>query len=172
MAIIAILAALMVPTFSGLEQRRVRFAIDQVEDLLTLYGYRDTTSTTSMKLERNERTGEIGLFVRQIDPEYPDAKPEWMPDRFMRPIVLPDFVELVDVRVDGRRYLPEAWSITRVPGEPRPLIELDFMGAELNFTLVLSPQSLSAQRIEHGRNDHGFRRPEDLDDSGRSREEW
>ncbi|HMN95605.1 MAG TPA: prepilin-type N-terminal cleavage/methylation domain-containing protein [Phycisphaerales bacterium] len=176
LGILAILAVLMIPSFASLEERRVRLAIDEVEDLLTLYGFRDTTASTSIKLERDLSDGSIGLWSRQIDPDYPDERAAWLPDRFMRPVFLPEDVELIDVRVDGRRYDPSGWSITRVPGEPRSMIELDLVGGDLEVTLVLTPHALSAHRIERRRgvlgNDPGYRIRVDLDGEGRSRETW
>lgn len=169
--IVAILAAIVVPAISGIDRRKARFDADQLEDLLTMYAYRDSTTSQQIRIERDPQTGAIGLWVKETDPGDPNAIPQWLPDRFTDPVML-DVVTILDVRMDGYRFEPGHWSLTRVPGQPRPRLEIDISGPEIDSTIVLDAQAITPRRLEVGRRNADVRQVIDLDGEGLDREDW
>ncbi|MFO0872609.1 MAG: type II secretion system protein [Phycisphaerales bacterium] len=169
--IMAILAAILVPAITGIDRRKARLDADRIEDLLTMYAYRDSTTTQQIRIARDGETGGIGLWVKETDPYRPNEPPEWLPDRFSQPVFL-EAIEIVDVRIDGYRVSADEWSITRVPTQPRPVIEIDVSGPEIEATLVLDSQGVTPRRLEAGKPNLGTRSVIDLDRLGMSRDEW
>lgn len=180
LTIMAVLAAIVIPTVSGLSGRQARQAIDQVEDLLTMYAYRDSMGVQPVALwgrgrfedARGQDGGVLGLQVLDVDPAYPNEPAVWVPDRFSTLVVLPPNVELVDVRVDGRRQYLEEFLIARQPSQPRPTIEIDLLGEDVATTVILDPKGLTARRLDADGGGSFFRLPYDLDRAGRGREDW
>lgn len=170
-AIMAILAAILIPALSGIDRRKAKLDADRLEDLLTMYAYRDSTTSQQIRLERDPQNGQIGLWVKETDPDAPDEIPQWLPDRFTDPVML-DVVSIVDVRIGGYRFEAGDWSLTRVPGQPRPVLEIDITGPEIDSTIVLDSQGVTPRRIDVGRRSVGARQVIDLDHEGLDREDW
>lgn len=168
----ALLAAIIVPAITGIGARQARLGVDQVQDLLTMYAYRDSTGAQPVALWGNGDAGELGLWVLDQDPSFAEDPAAWVPDRFSAPLILPSAISMVDVRVDGRRLPLADFIIARQPSQPRPTIEIDLEGEDVEVTLVLEPQALTARRIEKGVAIDGFRTQIDLDRQGRDREDW
>ena len=170
--IMAVLAALIVPAVSGISARQARQGVDQVEDILTMYAYRDSVGVQPVALWGSAETGQLELQVLDIDPDYPDEPAIWVPDRFSTPLTLPTQISIVDVRLDGRRLYSGEFLIARQPSQPRPTIEIDLEGEDVATTIVLDPQGLTPRRLEADRPTPGYRVQVDLDRQGRDREDW
>ena len=170
--ILAMLAAILVPNFTGMQRRQLLASVDRLEDLMSAYAYRDALGGQPVAIWHDPETNAITLLVLHRDPDDPEAETEWLVDRFTRPVVLPEEIEIVEVLIDRRRESLRDWLVTRVPGQPRPWIEIDLAGPDIEVTLVVSPTSLSAARIEAGRAPRAMRMPVDLDARGADRERW
>jgi prepilin-type N-terminal cleavage/methylation domain-containing protein len=176
LTIMAVMAALLVPAITGLSGRQARQAVDQVEDILTMYAYRDSTSVQPVALwgggATEETGGWLGLHVLDRDPAFPDDPALWVPDRFSTVLDLPPYLTIIDVRVDGRRQVLQEFLITRQPSQPRPTIEVDLEGEGVATTVVLDPQALTARRVDASGPAQAHRLQIDLDRGGRDRENW
>jgi len=176
LTIMAVLAALIVPAVTGLSARQARQAVDEVEDLLTMYAYRDSTGVQPVALwggSGNEGSGGwLGLQVLDVDPAFPNDPALWVPDRFSTIVDLPPQVAIVDVRADGRRQILDEFLIARQPSQPRPTIEIDLEGEGLTTTVILDPQGLTARRLDASGPVQAYRLQVDLDRGGRDRENW
>jgi len=171
--ILVLLASVMVPSFSGVERRRVQGSIDRLQDLLSAYAYRDALGGQPLAVWRDPETGGVTLLVLHKDPDDPEAIAEWVLDRFTEPVILPAEVEIIEVLIGGRREPLHDWIVTRVPGQPRPSLEIDLVGPDDELiTVMVSPNSLSAARIVAGRSSTAVRDAVDLDAIGADRELW
>jgi len=171
--ILALLAAVLVPSFSGIDRRRAQVAVDELEGLLSTYAYRDALGGQPIALWRDPENGAVMLLVLELDESDPDAHADWVADRFTQPVVLPVDLEIVDVFIDRRRQNAYDWILTRVPGQPRPSLELDLLGPDdLAITLLITPTSLAATRLEDGRSRTALREAVDLDAIGADRQRW
>lgn len=171
-AILAVLAAFVIPSFFTIDRRKEKLAVDEVEDLLTMYAYRDSTGTQPVALAEDPESGAIGLWVKDIDPLAPELPATWLPDRFSDPVVLPSNLQITQLLLDGRDELVLGWTITRAPSEPRPVVEIVISGRETEVSLILGATSLSPYRVENGVVTGMVREPIDLDRRGLDREEW
>ncbi len=171
--ILVLLASILVPTFSGNERRRAQLALDELQDIMSAYAYRDALGGQPIALWRDPEDGSVALLVLERDETVPDAVAEWTIDRLTRPVHLSDELEIVEVLIDQRREALFDWMISRVAGQPRPWIEIDLAGPDdMSVTLLISPTSLTATRIEAGRSSAPVRQPIDLDSIGADRERW
>ncbi len=171
-AILAVMATFLIPSFFTVDRRRDKLAVDEVEDLLTMYAYRDSTGTQPVALAEDPETGAIGLWVKDVDPLAPERPAVWMPDRFSDPVILPVNLQLTQLLLDGRDELVQGWTITRAPSEPRPLVEIVISSRDTEVSLILGPTSLSPYRLENGVVTGLVRQAIDLDRRGLDREEW
>jgi prepilin-type N-terminal cleavage/methylation domain-containing protein len=173
-ALIAIMAAVIVPRFSGNEQRQFQLAVDQVADLLTMYAQRESSGSTSVGLEQDYGRNELLLVVLDIDPTRRGAPSAWMRDHNTRPVRLPKFMRPEDVVVfaDGEAVDISQWPLTNNVGQDRPSIEIAMYGPRTSANLKLPPYAVAPIRTDDLRDSAGVRERVDLDASGRSREDW
>ncbi len=171
-AILAVLTTMLVPALFTIDRRKERLGVEEIEDLLTMYAYRDSTGTQPVALAHDPDTGEVSLWVKDIDPAEPEERAMWMPDRFSDPIALPPTLQITSVRLDGRDQPLSGWSITRAPSEPRPVVEIDVVGETITATLILSSTALAPYRVENGLTVGLIRQSVDLDRQGLDRQEW
>jgi prepilin-type N-terminal cleavage/methylation domain-containing protein len=170
--VLAIFASAIVPRLGSTVREEASSAVDKAAELVRLFAYRQSLGAQQVALWRDGADGRIHLIVKDIDPEDPDAPPEWRADRFAAPVALPDGLELVDVRADGKRLDPGEWTIAGIPGGERPKVELRFAGHGVDASVVLPSGSPSVFRVDAGEPDRVARDVIDLDESGRSREPW
>ena len=89
--ILGILAAAAVPRLVGNDRRQFQLAVDQVGDLLTMYAQRENTGLTSVGLEQNSTSNQIGLVILDIDPAHPGQPATWRNDHNVKPVQLPSY---------------------------------------------------------------------------------
>jgi len=109
--------------------------------------------------------------VSEVEPDNPDL---WIMDPMVNGVRLPDFMSIDDIefRIDGDRADLVEWPLTCMPGEDRPLIEIELRHEQRSVLLSLAPHALSPNRQEDGVDSPPVREPEDLDTTGRWQEEW
>ena len=172
LVLLALLAAIAVPRFSSVDRRKSQVAVDQLQDLLSVFAYRDSLGSQRVAFGANEETGEIELFVKEFDPRDPLLSAEWLPDRFVQPVRLPPDMEIVDVRLDDRSLPLDNFFIASVPGTDRPKIELRVAGPMMSATLLLEPYMIAPVVFEDGKPAPVVRLPVDLDQVGLDRGQW
>jgi hypothetical protein len=114
----------------------------------------------------------VELWSKQSDPDQPNEAPQWVPDRFVQPIRLPDGVELAEVRSNGQLLSPGEWRILGSPSGERPLIEMHLVADGFDSLLTLAPGASVPMRVDNGVQREGGRVTIDLDQQGRDREPW
>lgn len=170
--IIAIAAAMIVPRFSGTARQESDVAVERVAELVRLFAYRQALSSQQVAVWRDGADGRLMLLVMDVNPDDPDAAPDWRPDRFAAPVVLPQGLEITDVLMDDRRLPVDEWMIASSPGGSRPKIEIRLAGNGLASTIALPSGSASVVRVDEGREAPFVRVPIDLQQAGRDREPW
>ena len=172
LVLLALLAAVAVPRFASIDRRKDQVAVGELQDLLSVFAYRDSLGSQRVAFGANEDTGEIELFVKEFDPHDPLLSAEWLPDRFVQPVRLPKGMEIVDVRVDDRSLPLDNFFIASVPGTDRPKIELRVVGNSVGATLLLEPYMIAPVVFEEGKAAPAVRLPVDLDQVGLDRGQW
>jgi prepilin-type N-terminal cleavage/methylation domain-containing protein len=169
--ILVLMAALIIPRFAGQDARRADYFLRQVQDLLTVYAFRESTSTKQIALQLNPDNRTLYLLVLDTDPDMPDEPPDWRFDPFTMPVPVPDDMAIVGAYVDGESMGAEDWMIASVPGEVRTLIELD-VRSPVGFTTVYLPSYATTAVRSDTELALAARTTFDLDASGRDTEEW
>ena len=171
--VLAILATLIVPRLSGNQKREFRATVDKVGDLLTMYGHRQNLGQKIVGIQQLRDTNSLALI--EIDSSDPSAgSGNWRIDAYVKPVRMPSFMTESDVEffVDGDPYDAADWPLSSEPGQERPTIEIHLRSPEGNAALILQPHGVSPVII-NGENSSGINRiPVDLDNEGRSREDW
>lgn len=172
--LIAIMATMIVPRFSGNERRQFQLAVDQVADLLTMYAQRESSGTTSVGLEQDYSRNELAMVILDIDPSRPGAPSAWVRDHNTRPVLLPKFMRPEDVVVyaDGQAVDISQWPLTNNAGQDRPSIDVTLFGPNATARLTLPSYGVAPLRMDELGDSAGLRDRTDLDASGRSREDW
>jgi prepilin-type N-terminal cleavage/methylation domain-containing protein len=168
--IMGILATLIIPRFARQDERKADLFIRQVQDLLTMYAFRESMGVEQVGIWQNPINRTLDLVILKKDPELPDEPADWVIDPFTAPIAIPDDMAVTDARTDGQSLGAEDWMIVSVPGSSRPTIEIDINSPMLFTTVVLQPFAVTAGRLD----DSGYsnRAVYDLDAAGREREDW
>ncbi len=171
--IMALLMSTLVYRMTSRQGRSFDTTIDQVGDLLMMYALRSEHSPNPVGL-MIDPDREALLLMRRDSGENATGLPMWAMDPMTRGVMLPDFMELDDleVRVDGDRADLVEWPLSAMPGENRPLIEIELQHGDRTVLLSLPPHSLAPQRMEDGIESAPAREPEDLDTTGRWQEDW
>lgn len=172
LTILALLTAIAVPRFTSVDRRKAQAGLDHLEDMLTVFAYRDSLGTQRLGLGPNPLTGTIDLLIKEFDPEDPVASGEWLPDRLVQPVDLPPNLQITEVLVDGRAVDLDNWFIATVPGSDRPSIRIFVEGPEISAELRLEPYMMAPVVIQAGRDTPPVRLPVDLDQTGLDRGTW
>ena len=171
--IIAIMATLTVPRLTGLSRREFALAGDRVSDLLMMYAQRDATMTRPVGIALNPDRQALELLIYT---ENGNGEADWFVDRYVDPVLLGGVVDLENLRVfaDGESVNIVQYPLTHAPGTERPDIEIVLQSADgtQSTVLLLPPHALVPMRGEAGASVVELRRPVDLDEQGRSREDW
>lgn len=173
LTVLAILATLIVPRLSGNQRREFRATVDKIGDLLTMYGQRQNLGQNIVGIQHMRDGNSVALI--EIDSSDPaGGAGTWRIDPYVKPVHLPSFMTDTDVEffVDGDPYDAADWPLSSEPGQERPTIEIHLRSPEDNAALILQPHGVSPVII-NGENSSGISRvPIDLDNEGRSREDW
>lgn len=171
--IMALLMSTIVYRMTSRQGRSFDATIDQVGDLLMMYALRSEHSRTPVGLMIDPDRSAL-LLMRRDDTDSSSGSPMWSRDPMVNGVMLPEFMDLDDlvVRVDGDQADLIEWPLSAMPGEDRPLIEIELNHDQRTVLLSLSPYALAPQRMEDGVESSPLREPEDLDTTGRWQEDW
>ncbi len=170
--VIAIMASITMPRLTGNRNREFELVADQVSDLLMMYAQRESLGTKPVALWEDSSKRQLVLAILEQDEQDPTAQPIWVPDRFVRPVRLPDGVAIVDVQADGESIDITQSPLQTEPGKNRPVIAVILEGPNGVVTIALSSHALSPRKV-YGENYLDYLGgPTDLDAAGRDREDW
>ncbi len=175
-AIIAIMAALVVPRLTRTTKSEHDAVIDRVEDLLSMYAFREATSSQQIALWQDPETGWLTILVAERDLEAAgesrNQRAEFVADRRLQPVALPPGMELTDLTIDGLDVSGTDWLIPTVPGGGRPAIEMHIVSDVVDTVLRLDSTAISPIRIESGRPGPAVRETRDMSQYGSRGEKW
>ena len=152
---LAIMAATIVPKFT--------VAARQIED-------KAISGTQQIGLYYDKISGEVSLWIKDLDPANPEGPRVWQQDRLSSPVQLPDGMLIVEALVDGVSMRDENWNIPSHADGSRPRIELLIAGREKTAALVLETYTTVPVRV--GEPGVVVREQVDLDDQGAAMEIW
>ena len=167
---LAIMAATIVPKFTVAARQIEDKAILEVEDLLRMYAFRNGSGTQQIGLYYDKISGEVSLWIKDLDPANPEGPRVWQQDRLSSPVQLPDGMLIVEALVDGVSMRDENWNIPSHADGSRPRIELLIAGREKTAALVLETYTTVPVRV--GEPGVVVREQVDLDDQGAAMEIW
>ncbi|MEM7228101.1 MAG: prepilin-type N-terminal cleavage/methylation domain-containing protein [Planctomycetota bacterium] len=172
--ILALLMGLAIPRLVGNERREFDVYVEYVVDLLVMFAQRDMTSSNSVGIAMDADTGALYLQVQVPNPEEETLPPIWEVDRYVKPIRLPNFIEMDDIRVyqDGREIDITEWPLTSPPNGQRPEVQIEIETNDYNASLVLRPHDVVPRLMGQRPETSDLREPIDLDAEGRDQEEW
>jgi len=171
--ILVLLATMMVPRLLSNDIRVYRATCEEVADMLTMFAQRDALTQQPVGVFYDEAAHRLEVRVYDQDIEQHDRVAEWRPDRFIRPVALPEFVELVDVLEDHRPVDIRRWPVASRPGQQRSMIEIVLGGPQGATTSIsLAPHDASPMLFSHDKEPPVMATPIDLNAAGRMREDW
>lgn len=175
-AIIAVMAAAIVPRLTRTTKSEHETAVEKMMDLLSLYAFREATSSQQVALWQDPETRWFTLLVaeRNLDAagESRSSRAEWFADRRLQPVALPPGMELADLTVDGLDVAGTDWVIATVPGGGRPAIEMHLVSPVMDTTLILDSNSVTPIRVDAGTNVRATRQMRDMTQYGARGEVW
>jgi prepilin-type N-terminal cleavage/methylation domain-containing protein len=169
-AMLLILAATVVPRLVVVERQREEKTILEVEDLLRMFAFRNTSGLQQVGLTYDGAAGTLGLWIMDLDPRNPDGARIWQQDRLSSLVEFPDGMGVESVSSDESSIAPDAWTITSHPDGSRPRIDLSLRGKEKSARLVLETYSNSPRRGDDPRAE--IREAIDLDAEGSAYDPW
>jgi prepilin-type N-terminal cleavage/methylation domain-containing protein len=172
--ILAILASMMVPHFSGTEHRQFQLAVDQTEDMLTMYSQRESLGQKVVGLHYDPVRNELSLMEIDTDYSQPGAVSDWRMDQNVKPVQYPAFMRPEDIQItaDGQWVDTSSWPLSTTVGQDRPTIEITLSAGADSERLLLMPYAVAPLRMNDLGDSAGVRERIDLDNTGRSRENW
>ena len=170
-SILAIVSSVVIPRLRGLSKGKADVACERLNELLSLFAWRDNAGSQQCAIYMNPDTGAIELWTLEPNPKKPTAPADWMPDRFVQPVLIPEGVEL-EVISDGLRLDGNEWRIVGSPSGNRVRIERKVIAEGFEALLVLAPGAAMPTRVDNGKVMDDQRAALDLDARGMSREPW
>ena len=171
--IMALIMSSIIYRMTSRQGRSFDTAVEQVGDLLMMYALRSEHSRQPVGLMIDQDRNAL-LLMRRESVEGGNNQPLWKMDPMVNGVRFPKFMEMddVEVRVDGDQADLTEWPLSAMPGEDRPLIEIELRHEQRVVLLSLPSHALSPQRQEDGVESAPAREPEDLDTTGRWQEDW
>lgn len=175
-AVLAVVMAMTVPRLAGRQGRVLQLAADRIADLMTMFAQREALSGRPVGIWHDADRHRIVLLILDIDEADPQEPAEWRPDRTVRPVPLPESVDVqrgVAAIVDGRPVDISQWPVATEPGKPRARVELSLFDDRGRVKTVVLPSHALVPYLLDDRNAVlALREPIDLDAAGRHREDW
>jgi type II secretory pathway pseudopilin PulG len=174
LVIIALLASIIVPRFSGMQRREFNLVVDQVVDLMTMYAQREQLQQQTVGLRYDVEFDELQLVVLRQDGQTLGASRtiDWVIDPYVRPVELPEDVTLLEVTADGDTVDITDFALASSPMEPRPTIVIVLQGENDTATITLPAHAITPEMSSTSRRLSSTPVAVDLDGAGRGREEW
>lgn len=167
---LAVIAVAVIPKVVVVQRQREEKAIVQVEDLLRMYAFRNASGTQQLAIAYDRRSGELALWIKDLNPSDPDGPRVWQQDRLSNPVELPEGMVVGFASADGIPVRDDTWIISSHPDGSRPLIEIGLKGQHAEGTVMLDTYSTVPMRLD--REDGLVRQPIDLDREGRTYDRW
>ncbi|GAB4543775.1 MAG: hypothetical protein Tsb0013_00240 [Phycisphaerales bacterium] len=184
--LLGVVAGLTAPRLMNNDARRADAAVESVAGVLDVIAQREALGTVRMALAYDAEERSLRL-ERLAMPTDDDGRivaitrrnsGEWKPDPLAPDVTLGP-LRVQEVRVDGDALDDDSWRLEFVPGEARPLIEMDLAafigGRDRTWRVELLP---FAAESEHWSTTSGDRRDRDalesvdLEDLGLSEIPW
>ena len=170
-SILAIVSSVVIPRLRGLSKGKADVACERLSELLSLFAWRDNAGSQQCAIYMNPDTGAIELWTLEPNPKRPTKQADWISDRFVQPVLIPEGVEL-EVIADGLRLDGNEWRIVGSPSGNRVRIEMKVIAEGFEALLVLAPGAAMPTRVDNGKVMDDQRAALDLDARGMSREPW
>ena len=170
-SILAIVSSFVIPRLRGLSKGKADIACERLSELLSLFAWRDNAGSQQCAVYMNPDSSAIELWTLEPNPNRPTDLADWMRDRFVQPVRMPEGVEL-EVMADGIRLNGSEWRIVGSPSGNRVRIEMKVIAEGFEAQLVLVPGAAMPTRVDNGKVIEDQRAAQDLDARGMSREPW
>ena len=170
-SILAIVSSFVIPRLRGLSKGKADIACERLSELLSLFAWRDNAGSQQCAVYMNPDSSAIELWTLEPNPNRPTDLADWMRDRFVQPVRMPEGVEL-EVMADGIRLNGSEWRIVGSPSGNRVRIEMKVIAEGFEAQLVLVPGAAMPTRVDNGKVIEDQRAAQDLDARGMSRESW
>ena len=171
-SILVVVSSVVIPRLRGLSKGKADVAIERLSELLSLFAWRDNAGSQQCAIYMNPDSGAVELWTLEPNPNQPMEPAEWMPDRLVHPVLMPEGVELAEVMADGMRMGGNEWRIVGSPTGNRARIEMRVVADGLDAMVVLEPGAAMPTRVDNGIVVEDQRAARDLDARGMSREPW
>ena len=170
-SILGIVSSFVIPRLRGLSKGKADIACERLSELLSLFAWRDNAGSQQCAVYMNPDSSAIELWTLEPNPNRPTDLADWMRDRFVQPVRMPEGVEL-EVMADGIRLNGSEWRIVGSPSGNRVRIEMKVIAEGFEAQLVLVPGAAMPTRVDNGKVIEDQRAAQDLDARGMSRESW
>lgn len=172
--ILAMLASMIMPRLGNTDRREFKLAVEQVNDMLTMYAQRECLGEKIVGLQQNIPDNSLELVLLDFDNARPEIPATWRRDFYVKPVKFPPFMRPEDIEVyaDGESADIATWPLSNDFGQDRPLIEIVMRGPVENARLLLTPYAAAPVNLEALGDAAGPREKIDLDAAGMSREDW
>lgn len=174
--IIAVMAAMIMPRLTRTVKGEHEAVVDRMQDLLSMYAFREGTSSQQIAIWQDPETGWFTLLTAQREQDGAhDGRPavvEWVADRRLTPIALPRGMELAELLVDGQSVTGTDWLIPTVPGGGRPAIEMRLVSDAVDSLLRLDSNAIVPVRMDSGAEAPFQREARDMTEYGSRGEQW
>ena len=170
-SILAVVSSVVIPRLRGLSKGKADVAVERLSELLSLFAWRDNAGSQQCAIYMNPDSSAIELWTLEPISNRPTDPGEWMPDRFVQPVRIPEGVQL-EVMADGMRLDGSEWRIVGSPSGNRALIEMRVSTDGFDSLLLLNPSAAMPTRVDNGKIVEDQRETRDLDARGMSREPW
>jgi prepilin-type N-terminal cleavage/methylation domain-containing protein len=171
-ALLALVAAMVLPRLTGLGRREADVVAERLSELLSMYAFRDASGASSYGIWLEPGTTCVSLWTRTIDPGRTVEEVDWVIDPHVQPVCIPEGVEIAEVRVDGQRLDGSEWRIQGSASSERAEIYLRVVADGFESELLLPPGAAVPMRTDNGVVRDPARQPIDLDGAGMDREPW
>ena len=174
LVLISIMTAMLVPRMAGNDKREFKNAVDQVSDLLTMYAQRQSLGQKMVGIYHDRGRNSIELVVLDAGADPSNHVAAWLPDTYVKPVVLPSFMFDTDVgfSINGDTIDASEYPITSEIGQERPWLEVGLRGAGERALISLPPYGVAPTLNATFAVSGVARAKYDLDAAGRSREDW
>ena len=170
--IVAIMAGMAVPRMFGNDARVFQVTCEEVSDLLTMFARRESQGGKPVGLVYDESRRELSMIQYDVEMDSGALRPQWRHDVLIKPVRLPEFVHLLEVRSDGTYVDISQWPLMNRLGHARPTVSISLQGPNGVVTFVLPPHAIAPRQTGGRRETAPYPEPIDLNAVGRSRGEW
>jgi prepilin-type N-terminal cleavage/methylation domain-containing protein len=173
--IMAVIVTMIAVRISGTQGKQITLLGDQLGDMLMMFALRSEHAPYPIAILMDTDYGTINL-VRRTPPEREGGEATWQPDPVVRPVSVPDFLQLeaIEFFADDSYIDIVQWPLTSMPGQDRPEIEIRVGFEGRTISLRLPPHAIYAARRDSSITNSQIepRLAEDLDATGRWQEDW